>query len=719
MSSGQLPLPDVRGIGSQLQKGDLNAVLTRYSDLLLIGIMIVPVPTFALDLLIATNITIAITVLMISLYVPNALALASFPSILLVATLFRAALNVSSTRLILLNADAGAIIRSFGQFVVQNDYVVGFVVFLIITIIQFVVIAKGAERVAEVAARFTLDGLPGKQMSIDADLRAGIIDADEARRRRDLLARESQFYGAMDGAMKFVKGDAIAGIAISVINICAGLGIGVLARGLPVGEAARKYTLLTVGDGLVSQIPSLIIATAAGIITTRVVSNPGEESSLGREIGVQILAQPKAIAIAAGLLFIFGLIPGLPFLPFTTLALASGGLAWGVIRTRAKKDMEAIRAEVMGPDALAEGGPQARLPMAVPVILEAGANVTPLVDVQIDGTRLIQELVPQMREWLFSDLGVHVPGVRVRGEAGHLPEDGYQILVNEVPVASGNVYKDRVFVTQSLGQADRMAVDRIEASHPESGEAGLWIPLVDADRLGVQPTGSIAPDEFIAIHLAHMLREHIDQLVGIQDVQNILDLMETQGFGALVRNVVPGLVPVPRLTEIVRRLLGENISIRNMRTILEALATWATYENDTTYLTEYVRIALKDYIGHRFATQPGQLSAYLLDPQVEESIRGGIRQSASGTSLALDPDVKQALLDAFAAAFADRPEDAGDLCILTQMEVRWFVRNLLEYEYPRLSVVSYQELPASLKIVPAGRVTLHPTLPEGAAVGEP
>jgi len=357
MSSGQLPLPDVRGIGSQLQKGDLNAVLTRYSDLLLavlvmviIGIMIVPVPTFALDLLIATNITIAITVLMISLYVPNALALASFPSILLVATLFRAALNVSSTRLILLNADAGAIIRSFGQFVVQNDYVVGFVVFLIITIIQFVVIAKGAERVAEVAARFTLDGLPGKQMSIDADLRAGIIDADEARRRRDLLARESQFYGAMDGAMKFVKGDAIAGIAISVINICAGLGIGVLARGLPVGEAARKYTLLTVGDGLVSQIPSLIIATAAGIITTRVVSNPGEESSLGREIGVQILAQPKAIAIAAGLLFIFGLIPGLPFLPFTTLALASGGLAWaGFGRARMGSDPHA-REEGYGGD---------------------------------------------------------------------------------------------------------------------------------------------------------------------------------------------------------------------------------------------------------------------------------------------------------------------------------------------------------------------------------
>jgi len=681
--------------------------------IVIIGIMIVPVAPWILDLLLATNITLAITILMISLYLPNALSLASFPSILLVATLFRLALNVSSTRLILVHANAGTIIDSFGNFVVQGKYFVGFVIFLIITIIQFVVIAKGAERVSEVSARFTLDALPGKQMSIDADLRSGLIDGEQARKARHDLSRESQFYGAMDGAMKFVKGDAIAGILISIINISAGLAIGKLSEGMELADAAETYTLLTVGDGLVSQIPSLIIATAAAIITTRVASSPGEESSLGQEIGVQILAQPKAIAISGLMLIGFAVMPGLPFIPLATLGTLSGLLAWSVIRTRDKKDIEKIRAEVMGPQSITDG--PARLPMAVPVILETSPQITPLVDVQVEGTRFIQELVPQMREWLFNDLGVYFPGVRVRGDTPHLSENSYRYSVNEVPVADGLAYTDRVFLPEGKEEATLLGIDGVGAPHPAGEGEGIWVSVQDAQQLSSLPGKTMKSDEYMAVHLATLLKRHVDQLLGIQDVQNMLELMENQGYGALVRSVVPGLVTVPRLSDILRRLLREDISIRNMRSIMESLAEWATYENDIVYLTEYVRMGLKDYIAHRFSGGREQLSVYLLDPRIEQAVRDGIQQSASGSSLSLEPESNRSLLEAFEAAIGDS-SNGRPITIITQMDIRYFVRRFLEFRYPNLIVLSFQELPASQQIQPIGRVAfIERSLGEKAA----
>jgi type III secretion protein V len=717
----KIGLPDFRAFKQQVMEGNLNVVLTRYSDIMLavlviaiIGIMIIPLPTFLLDILLATNITIAVVLLMTSLYLPNALSLASFPTILLITTLFRLALNVSSTRLILLYAYAGEVIESFGNFVVGGDYIVGFVIFLILTLIQFLVIAKGAERVSEVAARFTLDALPGKQMSIDADMRAGLIDVEEARKRRDYLGRESQFYGAMDGAMKFVKGDAIAGIIISVINIAAGLAIGVGVRGMDFAAAAKKYTLLTIGDGLVGQIPALIIATSAGIITTRVASAAGEEGSLGQDIGVQLLAQPKAMAITSGMLVGLALIPGLPTIPFLALAALSGGLAWGLTRTKQVKDREEIKAQVMESAAeptTARGKKKKddtpRLPMAVPVMLETSPSVTPLVDISAQGARFIEELIPQMREWIFSELGVFFPGVRVRGDAPYLDDDTYMIYINEVPAATGTVHPGRFFTSESLDQLMLMGIQGFPGQHPSGEKKGLWILPADADKVPPAAGNLVQPDEYIAVHLAHVLRRNVDDLLGIQDVQNILDLMDQQGYEALVKSVVPKLLSVQRLTDVLRRLLREDVSIRNMRAILEALAEWGAFENDPVYLTEYVRMSLKQYIGFKFSGGRPVMSVHLLDPGIEQAVQGGIQQSASGSSLSLDPTVSHEILEAFRKALTESRRSPQRPIVLTQMEVRYFVKRLLEFEFPQVIVLSFQELPSELQIQPVGRIVMQ------------
>ncbi|MGH9381658.1 MAG: type III secretion system export apparatus subunit SctV [Thermoanaerobaculia bacterium] len=708
-----IPRIDLRELKAQVLSGKLDTVLTRYGDIALavlvvaiLGIMIVPLPTLLLDFFLASNLTLAITILMVSLYVPHALSLAAFPSILLVTTLFRLALNVATTRLILSKAYAGEVVASFGGFVVQGNFVVGFVIFLIITIIQFVVIAKGAERIAEVSARFTLDALPGKQMSIDADLRSGILDTEGARRARANLGRESQFYGAMDGAMKFVKGDAIAGILISIINIIAGLGIGVVAKGMSWGEAARTYTQLTVGDGLVAQIPALIIALSAGMITTRVASAPGEESSLGREIGLQILRQPKAILIAAGTLLALGLVPGMPHLAFIVLAAITGATGWIMMRTQRKKSLEELRAEIMGEAELEGGSDRPRLPMAVPVILEVSSPLTRLVDVERPGTRFIQELIPQIRDWLFSELGVNFPGVRVHGDVATLADNGYRYLLHEVPVGSGIVEPERLFVSGHLDELAEAGVEGTSAPHPgERGREGMWVERSEVERLKLPESAVIQPDEYLAVHLATLVKERVDRLLGVQDVQNILDLMETRGYGALVRSVVPSLVTPPRLTDILRRLLQEGISIRDMRTILEALATAAPFENDPVYLTESVRAALRDYIGHHFSGGSDQLSVYLLDPHIEQSVREGVRQSASGATLSLEPEVSRNLMKAFSRSLGEDGQRVAAAVILTQRDVRPFLFSLLRHDFPGMAVLSFQELRPNQSIRPIGRIT--------------
>jgi type III secretion protein V len=694
-----------------LKQGDLQAVLGRYSEILLallvitiVAIMIIPVPTFLLDILLTANMAMAISVLMICLYIPDALSLASFPTILLIATLFRLALEVSATRLILLYADAGQVIHAFGNFVVKGNLVVGLVVFLIITVVQLVVIAKGAERVSEVSARFTLDAMPGKQMSIDADLRAGLIDAAEAKRRRRLIEKESQFHGAMDGAMKFVKGDAIAGIIISAINLLAGFVIGVWMKGFALDVAVHRYSILTVGEGLVAQIPAIIVTTAAAVLTTRVASSE-EGSSLGQDIGAQLLAQPTAIAIAAGLMGAMALVPGMPTIPFLLLAAIAGATAWSVMRTKAAKKKETERAAqvIQRSSGLPKARPEdLQLPLAVPVIVEASGPLTPYLDVGQRGDRFMNQLLPQMRYWLFQELGLVLPGVRIRGEAPDLGEPQFAIYVHEVPVAVGEAYAGHAFVPEEQARASRLAGPA--GKHPLTGQPGVWVPEEQARELAGQGTPVVLPDEFIAVHLSQVVKRHAEELLGIQEVQNFLDALEEQGYEALVKTVVPKLLSIQRLTDVLRRLIREEISIKNMKAILESLAEWAPYESDPVYLTEYARMSLKRYIAHKFSNGQPVLPVYLLDPAIEQALQAGIRHAASGSTLSLDPDVSQGILDSFRRAFSKVDMTTTRPIVLVQMEVRYFTRRLLSFEYPNVVALSFQELPPDVRVQPVGRV---------------
>ena len=706
-----------------LLRGDFKEVTKRYSDILLaslvvgvVGMMIVPLPTFIMDLLLVLSITIAVSMLMISIYIPNALKLSSYPTIILITTLFRLALNVSSTRLILLNGNAGHVIESFGKFVVRGNIVVGAVIFLILTIIQFLVIAKGAERVAEVAARFTLDAMPGKQMSIDADLRAGAFDLDEARRRRSELQRESQLFGSMDGAMKFVKGDTIAGLIITAINIVAGIIIGATMMGLTAAESAQKFTILTIGDGLVSQIPELLSSMTAGLIVTRVASEEAD-SNLGKDISTQILAQPKAFAIAAGLLIGIGLVPGLPTIPFFAVGLVVGGVAYGLMRqkTAGSETGPANEVQALGEETKAkqieaakkqEGQSQQMLPVVTPIALEVAGNLIPLVEDTGGGNKFLGEMVPMMRDGVFYELGVKFPGIRVRGNETDLPDGAYIVMVNEIPIVSGNVSLEKVLVNDTVDRLTLLNIKGDEAVNPANGSECAWIPAEYssiAEQAGLTTWDAAG---YMVLHLSSILRKNAAEFVGIQEVQNMLEQLE-QAFPALVKEVVPKAVSPFQLTDILRRLVEEEISIRDLRSILQALAEWGQVENDTVMLTEYVRNALKRYISHKYTRGGNTLVVYLLDPQIEETVRSSIQHTQSGSYLALEPEITQEILTAVRNEVGNLPPTAQNPVILTTMEIRRYFRKLVELEFPHLAVLSYQELSPDMNIQPIARISLE------------
>ncbi|HEY6478273.1 MAG TPA: flagellar biosynthesis protein FlhA [Polyangia bacterium] len=649
---------------SLLRAGDVRGLLSRYADLALaglvvsiVGMMIVPLPTLLLDLLISVNIAAAVTLLLVAIYVSDALKIATFPTLLLLTTLFRLALEVSATRLILLRADAGEVIRAFGNFVVAGNLVVGAVIFLILTMIQFLVVSKGSERVAEVAARFTLDAMPGKQMSIDAELRAGHIDHNEARRRRSALARESQLFGSMDGAMKFVKGDAIAGIVVLAVNIVGGLVIGIVQRGMDAGTAAHTYTVLTIGEGLVAQIPALVISTSAGIIVTRVASEE-EGGHLGRDIGLQIIAQPKAIAIAAGLMLLLAIVPGLPTVPFLTLGAILGAVAWKLLGTPAGRPAGAAAA--VGAGTLPAGAPRAAgaaagdeatlSPLLTPVAVEVSVEL---------GARLggfATELVPRLRERLFAELGLPLPAVRLRPGTPGLEGGRFVIRLNEVPLARGEI-----------------AREHWDAAGDEIGDAVLAL-----------------------------LRRYGHELFGLEEAQALLDALE-RTHPTLVREVIPKLVSPVLFTDIARRLVEEGISLRNLKDILGALAEWAPHERDPVALTEHVRAALRRVITHRYTGDGGALAAYLLDPMIEEAIREAVQKTATGSYLALEPQLSSDIVAAVGRAVG--PGTAGAV-LLTGAEIRRYVRRLVETEHPNLAVLSFQELAPEAQIRPIGRISV-------------
>ena len=663
---------------------------------LMVGMMIVPLPTGLLDVLIAANISVAVLMVLVAMYISGGLEFTAFPTVLLVTTLYRLALNVSSTRLILLQADAGEVIASFGNFVVEGNYVVGAVVFLILTLIQFLVVAKGSERVAEVGARFTLDAMPGKQMSIDAELRSGGISQDEARKKRALLQRESQFYGAMDGAMKFVKGDAIAGIVITVINILGGLSIGIAMRDMSAGDALKTYGLLTIGDGLVSQIPALLISTAAGLVVTRVASE-SENSSLGSEVAQQIFGDPRALSIGALFLLGLAIVPGLPALPFFILSATFGLIA---VRLRSRLDPTSASSIKEGEqDAREIEARKKMVPLMVPISVELGNGLAN--ELQSDGQNApaIEGQLPSIRDATFLDLGVSMPGVRIR-RSPLMNDRQFVVSVHEVPVSRSEIPPG---VSLALAPASRLA--QLGIPHQPNldkvlGQAA-WVSAAVRGHTEAADIETLEAADIIGSHLRQAIRTRASEFVGLQEVQTMLDQLE-RTYPALIRNVVPKPVPLPMLTDVLRRLVEEEISIRPLREILEALAIYAPNERDPIALTELVRSALRRQITHKHSRE-GMLPVYMLDPAIEEAIRNSIQRTATGSFLALQPDIAKEVI----ATIQSKTENCErPPMLLTQADVRRFVRRLIEVEIPDAVVLSYQELSPEVTLQPIDRIGL-------------
>ncbi|MCH9612299.1 MAG: Invasion protein InvA [Chlamydiia bacterium] len=689
-------------------------LLTRSSDVILaffivviIMMIVIPVTPPVIDTFIAINLSASITLLMVAFYISKAVQLSVFPSILLITTLFRLGIEIAATRQILLHADAGEVIAAFGHFVVGGNFVVGGVVFLIITIVQFIVVTKGAERVAEVAARFTLDAMPGKQMSIDADVRGGIIDAGKARELRLALQKESQLYGAMDGAMKFVKGDVIAGIVIAIINIVGGLIIGTAMHGMTALQAARVYSLLSIGSGLVSQIPSLLISITAGVVTTR-VSSEEAKANVGSDISMQVLSHPKGLILSSCVLLTFGLIPAFP----TFLFLGLGGLIGGGGIYNMLKQRKATAAAMAGSGGVVEveadgstvirgGGDDYSL--TLPVILEVGSYLAELIKKDREGSKFIEEKIPKMRYTMYQDLGIRFPGVHVRTQSANLEHEEYIISLNEVPLIRGKVLSDCVLTNELEENLRRYNIPSITSKNINN-QPSIWVNNKYRDILDKAKIKYWEPLDVMILHLSYFYRQYAGEFIGIQEVRGILEFIE-KSFPDLVKEVTR-LVPLQRLTEIFKRLVQEQISIRDLRTILEALSEWAQTEKDTIMLTEYIRSSLKRYISYKYSLGQSVLSVYIIDPEVEDLFRGAIKQTSAGSYLALDPDSSQLILHSLRNTITPTPPGGQPPVLITSSDVRRFVRKFVEGEFPELPVISFQEVVPEIRIQPLGRIQI-------------
>ena len=683
---------------------------TRHSDLALVGLlvavialMIMPMPTALVDTLIGANLALSFAIMMMTMYVKTPLEFSSFPTMLLFTTLFRVGLNITTTRLILLNADAGEIIQTFGEFALDGNFVVGAVVFLILTIVQFLVISKGAERVAEVGARFTLDAMPGKQMSIDADMRAGVIDMEEAQKRRDAISQESKMFGAMDGAMKFVKGDSIAGMIVAVVNIVGGTIIGITQHGISAGEALQLYGILTIGDGLVSQIPSLIIAISAGILITR---SGDTDVDVGAQIGGQFFAQPKALEMAGGLIFLFALIPGFPKPQLFTLALAAGGLGYVLDKLKsapqerdAKKELaQSLKPTVKSRGAPRKAGARDEFAPTVPIILDISEGLAASLDYDA-----LNEELSALRRALYFDLGVPFPGINLR-VSPTLPELSYVLQVNEIPMSRGRLEPGMVLARESENTLHMLGIDVKKGEKFLPDVESLWVPKEKQAQLEQAGLSCMSHSRILAYHLSLVLARHASGFIGMQETKYLLDKMEERSPD-LVREATR-LLPVQRIAEIFQRLAQEQISIRDLRSILEAIIEWSPKEKDTVMLTEYVRGALKRQISYMYSRGQNMLPAILMDPAVEETIRKAIRQTSAGAFLALDPDTSRRFIEAVSAAAGDYRRQLQVPVLLASMDIRRYVRRLIEGEHYKLPVVSYQEITPEISVQPVNRIRL-------------
>lgn len=699
-------------INLQAQLTRVVMLITSRNDIVLavllvaiIFMMILPLPTWLVDVLIGINMTISAMLLMVAMYLPSPLAFSSFPSVLLITTLFRLGISIATTRLILLQGDAGHIIYTFGNFVVGGNLVVGLVVFLILTIVQFVVITKGAERVAEVAARFSLDAMPGKQMSIDGDMRAGTIDMDEAKRRRTIVEKESQLYGAMDGAMKFVKGDAIAGLIIVAVNMLGGILIGTMQKGMSASHAAKTYSVLTIGDGLISQIPALFIAICAGMIVTRVQTGDGP-SNVGKDIGAQILSQPKALLIAAIVALGMGSIPGMPFLTFLVLALVLGGIGMTLQRGTRKVTNEKTGeiTEVPAMQAAAEPPRKSKTDAGeefsptVPLLMDVASDLKNSFDAEV----LNEELL-KIRRALYFDLGVPFPGIQLRFN-DNLAANSYNILLSEVPVSQGKLRHGYLLVRESTQNLDALQIIYEEDKKFLPHIATLWVNDTLKDPLSKAGISFMDPSHILTYHLAFVLKKYSADFLGIQETKFLLASMESR-FPDLVKEATR-VLPMQKIAEILQRLVSEDISVRNLRTVLEALIEWGQKEKDSVLLTEYVRSSLKRHISYKYSSGQNVLPAYLLAPSVEDTVRGAIRQTSAGSYLALEPSISKRLVESIKRTVGDLSLSSQKPVLLTSMDIRRYLRKMIEQDLYELPVLSYQELTQEINIQPLARIEI-------------
>jgi len=661
----------------------------------ILAMMILPLPPMLLDIMLSFNITAAIVILLVGIYVTRPLDFSTFPVILLMTTLARLSMNIASTRLILLHGSsgpgaAGNVIRSFGQFVVGGNYAVGFIIFVILVIINFVVITKGAGRIAEVSARFTLDAMPGKQMSIDADLNAGIIDNDEARRRRTDIALEADFYGSMDGASKFVRGDAVAGIMITVINIFGGLIIGVFQQGMPVAEAAKNYTILTVGDGLVAQVPALIISTAAGVIVSHVASS----SDLGKSIGRQFTSDMRPAMVASGILLLFALIPGMPHLAFFILSLLAGGLAFAIRQFGGAAEaedtaVEAVAAET-GDESKAE--PLEYVPTLDRLSLEVGYRLIPLVDSSEGG-----ELLPRIkaiRRQLAEDLGLIVPPVHIKDNLDVGPSE-YVFLIKGVEVARAELMPGSSLAIDP-GNA-RPGLQGAPAKDPTFGLPAVWVPDESAEKAQVMGYTVVPHAAIIATHITELLKTHTNEILGRQDVQALLDRF-AETSPKVVEELVPGLLSLGGVQKVLQNLLAEQISIRDLQTILETLADYAAGIKDTDLLTEYVRMRLARQITRSCLSEDNTLRAVVMGQDIEDLIQKSLRETNQGIYLTIEPGAARLIMEKIQEAVQSVTSMGYHPVILTSRDIRRFLRKLTERSLPYIPVLSHNELTAEAKV---------------------
>lgn len=683
-----------------------NDIVLAIMLVAIIFMMILPLPTWLVDVLIGVNMTASAMLLMVAMYLPSPLAFSSFPSVLLVTTLFRLGISIATTRLILLQGDAGHIIYTFGNFVVGGNLVVGLVVFLILTIVQFVVITKGAERVAEVAARFSLDAMPGKQMSIDGDMRAGTIDMDEAKRRRRLVEKESQLYGAMDGAMKFVKGDAIAGLIIVAVNLLGGILIGTMQRGMSTSDAAKTYSVLTIGDGLIAQIPALFIAICAGMIVTRVQSDDAGPSNVGRDIGAQVMAQPKALVIASCVSLGMAFIPGMPVMTFLALTAVIGGV--GIVLLRGTRRVVNAKTgevtEVPALQAAGDSGEKSRSDTGeefvptTPLLIDVAAHLKQAFNAQ----DLNEELI-KIRKALYFDLGVPFPGIQLRFSED-MPTGGYRIMLAEVPVAEGWLRPGHLLVRERTSNLEALQIAHETDKSFLPGVPTVWVAANLQEPMAKAGIPFMDPSQVLTYHLAFVLKKYSADFLGIQETKFLLSSMEGR-FPDLVREATR-VLPIQKIAEILQRLVSEEISVRNLRTVLEALIEWGQKEKDSVLLTEYVRSSLKRHISHKYSSTHNLLPAYLLAPNVEDAMRGAIRQTSAGSYLALEPATSKRLLESIKATVGDISTTTQRPVLLTSMDIRRYLRKMIEQDLYELPVLSFQELTQEINIQPLARVEL-------------